>query len=423
MFIVKSAARLMAALLTPAFRMLAGLALLLSLHAGTPAHAQEKAQPYKRIGNWEIEVVQAYATTPAHCRLKRGYGTEEWLMIAFGKDFLAFDFSGLGTAALGNQLEVTYAIPPIDPKPATAMLVPIGGPGGFEVLRVLEPTDGPGSLDDLLDEQRTRIEFRTKYPPADRSILGRWSYDIKGIKPAVSSLIECRDTLSRVMAMPKQPVQRNMAQNTTPVQTPKRRPVDCLLIVKGRTYLDGRCEYESDPDGSFRMFGKDYFVYLNVVEKNLGDVSWNADPKSTHAHNRIGEVRRDGACWTMNRDTRICAWRVGERPANYLDKVAAPKQKPQARYACPRPGSIRSKESKRKAVVHFANSTGRTMDVVWIDFDGKRKTYRTLKNGEDYKQQTFVTHPWILVDKQGRCLNYVVWPKGGEELQEFFDDN
>ncbi len=421
MFKHRSAAGFSAASFTRVFGLVAGLVLVFMLQPIPAAHAQENARPYKRIGNWEIEFVQAYATTPAHCRLKRAYGTEEWLMIVFGKDLLAFDFSGLGTAALGNQLEVTYSIPPIDPKPATAKLVPIGGPGGFEVLRVVEPLDGPGSLDDLLDEARTRIEFRTKYPPADRSIPGRWSYDIKGIKPAVSALIDCRDELNRLLAMPKQPVQRNMAQNPAPAQTPARRQVDCLLVVKGRTYLDGRCEYESDKDGSFRMFGKDYFVYFNVLEKNLGDASWNADPKSTHAHNRIGEMRRDGACWVMNKDTRVCAWRLGERPASTAEKPANTNKR--ARYSCPAAGSIRSKESKRKAVVHFANSTGRTMDVVWIDFDGKRKTYRTLKNGEDYKQQTFVTHPWILVDKQGRCLNYVVWPKGGEELQEFFDDN
>jgi len=423
MFTDKSFAGLSAALLTRAFGLIAGF-VLFSLPPVTGAQAQENARPYKRVGNWEIEVVQAYPMTPAHCRLKRAYGTEEWLMILFGKDFLAFDFSGLGTAALGNQLEVTYSIVPIDPKPVTAKLVPIGGHGGFEVLRVVEPIDGPGSLDDLLDEARTRIEFRTKYPPADRGIPGRWSYDVKGITPAVSALIDCRDKVMLSNNPPQQQVQQQPAQPRVAQNAqPPRRQVDCLLIVKGRTYLDGRCEYESDPDGSFRMFGKDYFVYLNVHEKNLGDASWNADPKSTHAHNRIGEVRRDGACWVMNRDTRICAWRLGERPTNYLDKVAAPKQKQKARYACPPPGSIRSKESNRKAVVHFANSTGRTMDVVWIDFDGKRKTYRTLKNGEDYKQQTFVTHPWILVDKQGRCLNYVVWPKGGEELQEFFDDN
>jgi hypothetical protein len=421
MFTQRSVAVFSAALQTRAFSLATLLAITFTLGLTMSASAQNNVQPYKRSGDWQVEVVPAHQVTPAHCRVARSYGTEEWLMVLAGKDFFAIDFSGPGTAALGNQIEVTYAIPPRDPQPAIARMVAIHG--GFEVLRVQERTDEPGSADAIIEMNPARFEIRTKYPPADRNIPGRWSYDLKGAPAALQLLFECRDNLVRVLNIPSQPVQRNMAQNPTPVQTPKRRPVDCLLVVKGRTYLDGRCEYEADQDGSFRMFGKDYFVYLNVHEKNRGDASWNADPKSTHAHNRIGDVRRDGACWVMGTDTRICAWRVGERPANYLDKAAAPKQKQKTRYACPPPGSIRSKESKRKAVVHFANSTFRPFDIVWIDFDGKRKTYRTLKHGEDYKQQTYVSHPWILVDKQGRCLNYVVWPKGGEQLEEFFDDN
>ena len=48
----------------------------------------------------------------------------------------------------------------------------------------------------------------------------------------------------------------------------KTRPVKCLLQVKGKTYLTGTCKYDGDADGSFRLYGKQYFVYLNTFEKN-----------------------------------------------------------------------------------------------------------------------------------------------------------
>lgn len=51
----------------------------------------------------------------------------------------------------------------------------------------------------------------------------------------------------------------------------KTRPVKCLLQVKGKTYLKGICKYDADKDGSFRLFGKDYFVYLNTIKQNKAE--------------------------------------------------------------------------------------------------------------------------------------------------------
>lgn len=83
------------------------------------------------------------------------------------------------------------------------------------------------------------------------------------------------------------------------------RPVLCKLVVKGKTYIDGQCNFEADKDGSFRIFGKDYFAYVTVSGKTA-DASWNADPESMHAQAPLGTLTRKGACW-VSATVQICA--------------------------------------------------------------------------------------------------------------------
>ena len=86
-----------------------------------------------------------------------------------------------------------------------------------------------------------------------------------------------------------------------------QRPASCTLIVKGKTYIEGECQFEADPDGSFRVTGKDYFAYVNMIPgTKTAEASWNADPKATHAHAPLGVLTRKGACWE-NATTKICA--------------------------------------------------------------------------------------------------------------------
>ncbi len=92
---------------------------------------------------------------------------------------------------------------------------------------------------------------------------------------------------------------------TTPASA-DTRPVDCELTVKGRTYIKGVCQFSATADGSFQIFGKDYFAYVNVVSSGVAEASWNADPASTHAQTPLGEVRQSGGCWT-GKAAKICA--------------------------------------------------------------------------------------------------------------------
>ena len=114
------------------------------------------------------------------------------------------------------------------------------------------------------------------------------------------------------------------------------RPASCTLVVKGKTYINGPCDFDADKDGSFRISGKDYFAYVNVTGKTA-EASWNADPKSTHAHAPLGVLTRKGACWE-NADARICA-----RDLPAAQKAAALAAQPKGEYAYPDyPGASQS---------------------------------------------------------------------------------
>jgi len=61
----------------------------------------------------------------------------------------------------------------------------------------------------------------------------------------------------------------------------------------------------------------------------------------------------------------------------------------------------------------FANHTRGSVSIYWLDFNGERVWYNTLAPGESYSQQTFVTHPWVIVDSDGRCLDHLVATRSG----------
>jgi von Hippel-Lindau disease tumor supressor len=70
---------------------------------------------------------------------------------------------------------------------------------------------------------------------------------------------------------------------------------------------------------------------------------------------------------------------------------------------CKGEGKLRSKNSKVATEVIFANRTARNVEVYWLDFKGRRVFYMKLTPGASYTQQTYVTHPWIVVSSDGKC--------------------
>jgi len=84
----------------------------------------------------------------------------------------------------------------------------------------------------------------------------------------------------------------------------------CLLEVNGTKYISGRCKIEMDKDGSFRIYDLKkvgYFAYVNML--HVGAVGyWNGIEKGSHAHDDLGELYQEGACW-KNETAKVCAWK------------------------------------------------------------------------------------------------------------------
>lgn len=66
--------------------------------------------------------------------------------------------------------------------------------------------------------------------------------------------------------------------------------------------------------------------------------------------------------------------------------------------------SVYSLAADVKTRIKFINGSSQVRKIYWMNYDGKRKLYNTLKGGDSYTQETFLTHPWLITDKDGNAL-------------------
>ncbi|MER8822625.1 hypothetical protein NKH70_22880 [Mesorhizobium sp. M0991] len=80
--------------------------------------------------------------------------------------------------------------------------------------------------------------------------------------------------------------------------------------------------------------------------------------------------------------------------------------------SCSEEGSRHSVSYKRKVVIEFRNNSSMTTSLYWLDYYGARKSYGTVGPGQSLEINTFVTHPWLVADENGNCLEIVLPEKG-----------
>lgn len=115
------------------------------------------------------------------------------------------------------------------------------------------------------------------------------------------------------------------------------RPADCLVQVEGRTLINGTCEFEADPSGDFTVtLGSRVARVLVGSDGQLGRASF--EDSASGEPPGVANVRRDGACWGRPEVIRVCAWRVGARPAAHQNLPAAEGARAPAASAPPAPG-------------------------------------------------------------------------------------
>lgn len=84
----------------------------------------------------------------------------------------------------------------------------------------------------------------------------------------------------------------------------------CRLVSEAKVILDAPCGLEVfDTEGSFTATFDDEPVFVTVLVAPGGAAEgyWNGgDPQSTHAHDPLGPLTRDGDCWFGEAAT-VCA--------------------------------------------------------------------------------------------------------------------
>lgn len=77
---------------------------------------------------------------------------------------------------------------------------------------------------------------------------------------------------------------------------------------------------------------------------------------------------------------------------------------PLEKNACETESELRSGNSNVETFIRFKNESDQTVEVYWIDYNGKRKKYYDLEPGITEAGGTYVSHPWVIVNKKNECL-------------------
>ena len=72
---------------------------------------------------------------------------------------------------------------------------------------------------------------------------------------------------------------------------------------------------------------------------------------------------------------------------------------------CSAAGSLRSQNSAQPTKMTFINRSGEGRAILWIDFQGGTKQYAYLNPGQSFSINTFVTHPWMVTNGPGDCID------------------
>src|SRR4051794_17621738 len=97
-------------------------------------------------------------------------------------------------------------------------------------------------------------------------------------------------------------------------------PGECLLVVNGRSYLNGTCNITMEADGSFSIGTGErhrsrHFAMVQIDSSDgRARGYWNGVAAASHAHDDLGTLVRQGGCW-VNKVAKVCAWRPGTRPS------------------------------------------------------------------------------------------------------------
>jgi hypothetical protein len=76
--------------------------------------------------------------------------------------------------------------------------------------------------------------------------------------------------------------------------------------------------------------------------------------------------------------------------------------------ACSERSGLRSEHSREPTKLTFVNKSGMYRALMWIDFKGQFKDYGGMNSGQRKTIDTFRTHPWMITDGPGNCIQIIM---------------
>jgi serine/threonine protein kinase len=72
--------------------------------------------------------------------------------------------------------------------------------------------------------------------------------------------------------------------------------------------------------------------------------------------------------------------------------------------SCSDEGSIHSVPSSAGELFTFVNNSPTNLNIIWLDFSGRRQLYDVLRPGRSYSVDTYIGHDWLITTSTTRCL-------------------
>jgi hypothetical protein len=94
---------------------------------------------------------------------------------------------------------------------------------------------------------------------------------------------------------------------------------------------------------------------------------------------------------------------IGRGLAVFVALILASSAVEAAQTRCKGEGERRSLNSNVATTIDFRNESAGRIRIYWLDFSGRRVFYAVLGPGQGYRQQTYLTHPWVAVGATGAC--------------------
>lgn len=100
----------------------------------------------------------------------------------------------------------------------------------------------------------------------------------------------------------------------------------------------------------------------------------------------------------------VAVWRTIEQKPAETAKLVLPGDSKTVAVPCSEEKRLKSLGSITTTSMVFNNKINKPLRVYWLSHSGERVLYGEIKAGQSMYFSTFITHPWVITDRDDRCL-------------------